>query len=427
MKKPGTDGLIVAFHWLSVSALLLSLVTGFTIAADAADAVVSRWLAAIVPVADSFVLHALAGLALAGLGMGYLLYLGAAGLGRRFAITPERRKTAQRQGRRLAWQLRNVRIYLALFAVIGISAVSGFVLFFDVDLVSHAASWAVEQAHLAAAWVLLALVLVHVAAQYALGAAGRGSRSAAAAGLDWVLKMCRPRARQVAGMPADQSLVRTAAAGFGVTAQQLAMCLAGCVLFSLGVKLFITAGLGVDPLHAMAIGIVAATGVPLVSVGAVISLVTLLMLALWSLWRRRLPPVSTLITMVLVGYLVDLWNLLDLERWLVLALDPLPMLLTGILLNVYASALTVMSGIGIRVMDLWAVGLQRRCQVPFFLGKFLFEASFAAVGAWLGGPLGPATIAFVLAVGIAAEPCLWANRRLLRLPDYGLRRDAAHA
>jgi hypothetical protein len=118
------------------------------------------------------------------------------------------------------------------------------------------------------------------------------------------------------------------------------------------VKLFIASGLGVDPLHSMVIGIVQAVDLPYVGIGLVSSAVTASFLALWSAWNRRLPPLTTFITMALVGYLVDLWNLLGLERWIVPALTPGWTMLTALLLDAYASALIILSGIGIRVMDL---------------------------------------------------------------------------
>jgi hypothetical protein len=40
----------------------------------------------------------------------------------------------------------------------------------------------------------------------------------------------------------------------------------------------------------------------------------------------------------------------------------------------------------------------------------------------LGGPVGIAAVAFVCVVGPFMEPLIWANRRFLKLPDYGLRR-----
>lgn len=201
--------------------------------------------------------------------------------------------------------------------------------------------------------------------------------------------------------------------------QRCLMYLLGCLLFSLGVKLFIDAGLGVDPLHAMVIGIVHAVDLPFVRIGLVASAVTVGFLALWSAWNRRLPPVSTFLTMAIVAFAVDLWNLLRLEEVTRAALSPVPMMLTGLLLDAYGSALIIMSGFGIRVMDLVAITMMRRWRLRFFLCKLVLEAGFILTAWIFGGPIGLATVAFLCLVGPFMEPMIWANRRVLHLPVWG--------
>lgn len=195
------------------------------------------------------------------------------------------------------------------------------------------------------------------------------------------------------------------------------MYAAGCVLFSLGVKLFIDADLGTDPFGAMVIGIGLWVEPPFVQVGAISSVITLLLLVLWSCFTRQLPPLSTFITMALVGHLIDLWNVLEIEQWTRPLLAPFPMMLLGLFLDAYASALIIMSGIGIRVVDLVALAIVRRWRWHFIEAKLLLEGGFFVV-AWLaGGPLGVATVAFVAVVGPFVEPFFLINRHILSLPN----------
>ena len=199
---------------------------------------------------------------------------------------------------------------------------------------------------------------------------------------------------------------------------RLPIYLAGCVCFSLGVKLFIDADLGVDPFHAMTLGLVQVVDMPYLQVGFMDGGVTLALLILWMGWNRRLPPLSTFITMVLVGGLIDLWSWLGIEAG-TLGSRVLPML-AGLVLNAYGSALIIMSGIGIRVVDLVALTLVHRLGWRFYRAKLALEAGFLALGFLLGGPVGVAAFAFVLVAGPFVEPLIWVNQRLLRLPDYGL-------
>ena len=202
-------------------------------------------------------------------------------------------------------------------------------------------------------------------------------------------------------------------------ARRLAMYLGGCLCFSLGVMLFIDADLGVDPFHAMTLGLVAAVGEPYLQVGFMDAAVTVVLLVVWMAWNQRLPPLSTFVTMVLIGLGIDLWNWLDVDVGGLVGSRALP-LLAGLLLNAYGSSLIIMSGIGIRVVDLVALTLVRHLGTRFYLSKLALEAAFLLAGFLLGGPVGIAALAFVCVVGPFTEPLIWANRRFLRLPDYGL-------
>jgi hypothetical protein len=123
----------------------------------------------------------------------------------------------------------------------------------------------------------------------------------------------------------------------------------------------------------------------------------------------------------LVGVLIDFWNWLGLETVAgSLGSRVLPML-AGLVLNAYGSALIIMSGIGLRVVDLVALTLVNRIGCRFYLAKLALEGGFLAVGLMLGGPGGIAAFAFLLVVGPFVEPLIWVNQRLLNLPDYGLR------
>jgi uncharacterized protein len=202
---------------------------------------------------------------------------------------------------------------------------------------------------------------------------------------------------------------------------RLPMYLAGCVLFSLGVKLFIDADLGVDPFHAMTIGLVHLVDEPLLQIGVMDGIVTAVLLVLWVAWNRKLPPLSTFGTMLLVGLMVDFWNWVDLELLTERLRLPELLMLAGLMLDAYGSALIIMSGIGIRVVDLVALTFVNRLGWRFYRAKLILEGAFLVAGILLGGPVGIAAVAFVAVVGPFVEPFIWANRRFLNLPDYGLR------
>ena len=196
--------------------------------------------------------------------------------------------------------------------------------------------------------------------------------------------------------------------------------LLGCLLFSIGVKLLIAADLGVDPYHAMVLGIVQQIGIGGIEVGVVSGSITILVLVCWSLATRHRFLISPFLTMFLVGWGVDLLNWLHVEALLPTAATPTmavrgATLVVGLLADAYASALIIASGFGIRVMDLVALSLAKGPLRRFTIAKSLLEISFVAVAALTGGPVGIATILFVLLVGLLIEPMMLLNRALFGL------------
>lgn len=204
---------------------------------------------------------------------------------------------------------------------------------------------------------------------------------------------------------------------FDWSRQQILTYIAGCFCFSVGAKFFIDSNLGVDPLDVLNIGLAHRLHL---TIGIASGLVAILFLALWSIWNKKWPPLTPFVTMFLVGNLIDLWNLIDLGRLFKPLLSPVPMLISGLLMCSYASALIIMSGIGIRIMDLIVITMARKWRWPFFAGKLVLEIMLCTSGWLIGGPIGVATIAFILLVGPLIQPFMFVNAWLFGMPDYGL-------
>ena len=176
---------------------------------------------------------------------------------------------------------------------------------------------------------------------------------------------------------------------------QMLVYSAGIVLFSLGAKCFIDAGLGTDPLDVLVIGMNAHLGLGL---GACSSIVAIVFLVWWMTWNRKLPPLSPFVSTAAVGFLLDFWNAIELERFTIGALPVVDFKLFGHAVNFnavaldivallacsYASALIIMSGIGIRIMDLVAITMIEKWGWSFFRAKMTLEVALFTSGmvAW---------------------------------------------
>jgi uncharacterized membrane protein YczE len=200
---------------------------------------------------------------------------------------------------------------------------------------------------------------------------------------------------------------------FGVG--QYSLYVAGCVLFALGATCFIEADLGTDPLDVFALGVRDLT--PL-TVGMAQGLFAALMLVIWAGLQRRVPSIWPFITFFFCGTMIDLW----LHNGVIgrTPLSDAALMLVGVVLCTWGSAYIIMSGIGIRAMDLVALALVARTGRPFWQFKAIAEAALLAVGWVLGGPIGVGTVFFLVFVGFLIQPVMTFNGRVVGLPNHAL-------
>ncbi|MEU6486131.1 hypothetical protein [Streptomyces sp. NPDC046887] len=196
--------------------------------------------------------------------------------------------------------------------------------------------------------------------------------------------------------------------------------LSGCLLFSTGAHFFIQSRLGTDPLDVFALGVL--EHLPL-TIGLCQAAVAIVCIGIWAAWNRRRPVLSPFLTFFLCGTLIDLQQWAGLAGYL--RLGGYPLVLLGALLCAYASALIIMSGFGIRAIDLVAITVRQRWKWPFWCGKGLIEGALLLSGWLLGGPVGIGTVVFLVFVDLLIEPCVRFNQRYLAIPDRGFAVPAA--
>ncbi|MGW6456773.1 YczE/YyaS/YitT family protein [Streptomyces sp. NPDC055078] len=200
----------------------------------------------------------------------------------------------------------------------------------------------------------------------------------------------------------------------------IAKYLAGCGCFSLGAYLFIVSELGTDPLDVFALGL--ARHIP-VTIGLAQFGVALLCVAAVALWTRRRPLLSPVLTFFLCG------SLIDLQLWSQWAHRlPAPgyvTLVTATLCCAYGSALIIMSGLGIRAMDLVAIQALRSWGLPFWAGKGALEGVLLLAGYLMGGPVGVGTVFFLVGVDLLIQPMIRLNERSLRIANHGMPEPAS--
>lgn len=203
---------------------------------------------------------------------------------------------------------------------------------------------------------------------------------------------------------------------------QILMYLVGVCCFSVGAKCFIISQLGTDPLDVLIISI---DKILMLGMGMCSAIVSLFFLTWWMLWNKKYPPISPFITTTLTGLLIDLWSALGLGEYLTLRINEYTLLATGLIVCAYASALIIMSGIGIRIMDLVVLTMVSKWGWSFTKAKMIIEIGIFSTGWLLGGPFGVGTIAFLLVIGPLIQPFMTINTRRLSLKNYGLIRASS--
>lgn len=200
--------------------------------------------------------------------------------------------------------------------------------------------------------------------------------------------------------------------------------LIGCFVFSIGAKFFIDSHLGTDPLDVLCIGMT--KHMPM-TIGIASGIVAFIFLLTWSILNRKAPPLTPFFTTFSVGLLIDFWGWIELHRYTTPLLNNYVMMIIAVMLCAYASSLIIMSGIGIRIMDLVAITMMQKLDWSFFRSKMFLEIILFGSGWMLGGPVGIGTLAFLVGVGPFIQPFMVLNESRFKMNNYGLKKTATPA
>ena len=160
------DAPTVALHWLVALLLLVSLATGFRVAADALEAGWWRGVAArIAPQGAVLLWHIASACALLAAAAGYVTFLVRARQVGRVRLDARRRAYLRSPDARRRWKSVNVLIYWLAFGLVFAAGATGLLMYSD--LVNRA-EWRLSHLHRWIAWSLAGYVVLHVSAQLAL-------------------------------------------------------------------------------------------------------------------------------------------------------------------------------------------------------------------------------------------------------------------
>lgn len=175
--------------------------------------------------------------------------------------------------------------------------------------------------------------------------------------------------------------------------RRLTQLFVGLTLFGLSMAMLIRGGLGMIPWDVFHYGV--ASHVPL-SFGTIAILVALGVLLLW-IPLREMPGLGTIANAIWVGISADIGlHLLSTPDALVLKIA---LMVGGIVLNAYSTALYIGAQFGPGPRDGLMTGLARRLPVSLRVIRTGIEVVVVAIGWLLGGVVGVGTVLFALSIG----------------------------
>ena len=175
--------------------------------------------------------------------------------------------------------------------------------------------------------------------------------------------------------------------------RRLAQLFVGLTIFGLSMAMLIRGGLGMIPWDVFHYGV--ASHVPL-SFGTIAIITALAVLLLW-IPLREMPGLGTVANAIWVGVAADLS--LGLLGTPDLLIAKIALMIGGIVLNAFATALYIGAQFGPGPRDGLMTGLARRLPVSMRIIRTGIEVVVVLVGWLLGGVVGVGTVLFALAIG----------------------------
>ena len=185
------------------------------------------------------------------------------------------------------------------------------------------------------------------------------------------------------------------------------LCL-GLIFFGFGEGLLIVSGIGASPWNVLHQGIAVNLGL---SIGTIAFLVSFLVLLLWFFLDQKI-GMGTIINFIIIAIMIDVTIFyFDTPNEFFFQLI---MVLAGILLVGFGSAMYLITNLGAGPRDGLMTGLQKKTNLPIAVVRTSIEVIVVLLGWFLGGTVGIGTLFYALGVGTAVALFLYLFSNNLR-------------
>ncbi|SDM70296.1 YczE/YyaS/YitT family protein [Sediminibacillus halophilus] len=177
--------------------------------------------------------------------------------------------------------------------------------------------------------------------------------------------------------------------------------LAGLIVLSFGISLTITADLGVGAWDAVNVGL---SNVTDLTVGNWVMIIGIVLIGVNALLTRERPDFFAIVTILVIGMMIDFWLLIVMEAWNLdgLAIQSIT-LVGGILVLAFGVSLYLQPKLSLNPVDGLMVAIQKRWKLPLLAAKTITEGLALVAALLIGGPVGIGTIVILLLIGPAIQ------------------------
>jgi len=171
----------------------------------------------------------------------------------------------------------------------------------------------------------------------------------------------------------------------------------GLTLLSLGISTMIIANVGAGAWDAMYVGLSDITGL---SVGTWILLVGIFLILLNGLLLKKIPEFLAVITILIIGALIDFWLLVVFSGFLLTDLSlRILMFIGSILIIALGISLYLQSSFARNPMDTLMMAIKVRTGKSLAFSKTVMEITVFIIALLIGGPIGIGTVIVTLLIG----------------------------
>ena len=184
--------------------------------------------------------------------------------------------------------------------------------------------------------------------------------------------------------------------------------LLGIVILALGVTLTVKANMiGVGSWDVLHIGLTNTLGL---TIGIWSIIVGLIILAIDSMFMKRLPKIGTFLDMVLTGIFIDIFNFLlpNVDGYF----PQLIAFCAGLLLLGFGCGMYIVANLGVGPRDTLMLLVTHKLGWSVGKARTIMEVTVAIVGFLLGGPVGIGTVIMSFGLGPIVQWALAINEKL---------------